>query len=341
MLGFSTLSASSSRHSLRRLRIAGVSLVLAAVAFVATGGPALAWDGSSFSAGDEQLLFSLTNQDRASAGLNALLNDGYLHQKAEWRAQDMGDRNYFSHTIPPDNNMVFNYMESDGYCFNVAGENIGLSTYGDDIATNRIEVAFMNSVDHRNNILGSWARMGVGAYKAADGRKLYTVLFSIPCGVTVPPPPPAATPTPTPTPVPTPTPTPTPRPTPTPTPVTTPTPAPVTTPMPAPVTTAPAGGSTPAPTARSITVAPPGPGATPTPSDRTAALPSPTPPASTTPASRTPAGSIGPLSPSSGPSAGTSSIPAKAASLRVHEKAVSQGPIDSLFHSLFGGLFGW
>jgi hypothetical protein len=40
--------------------------------------------------------------------------------------------------------------------------------------------------------------------------------------------------------------------------------------------------------------------------------------------------------PSAGPAA-----PANATTLRVRERPVSQGPIDSLFHSLFGGLFGW
>jgi len=39
----------------------------------------------------------------------------------------------------------------------------------------------MGSTSHRANILGTWVRMGVGAYKAADGRKLYAVLFSVPC----------------------------------------------------------------------------------------------------------------------------------------------------------------
>ena len=217
MSGFITLSASAVHATVRRVCIAGLALMLAGLGTVATAGPAFAWDGGVFSPGDEQLLFSLTNQDRASAGLNALVNDSYLHTKAEWRAQDMGDRNYFSHEIPPDNAMVFASMQSDGYCFSVAGENIGLSTYGDDVATNRIEAAFMGSTGHRANILGTWAHMGVGAYKAADGRKLYTVLFSVPCGATVPTPPPVATPQPPdPTTAPTPgrTPKPTPRPVP-------------------------------------------------------------------------------------------------------------------------------
>src|SRR5664280_3347879 len=174
MLGSITSSASL---PVRRLRMAGASIAAACVLLAITVSPAFAWGISAFSPGDEQLLFTLTNQDRASAGLNVLVNDSYLHTEAEWRAQDMGDKNYFSHEIPPDNKMVFSYMQGDGYCFKVAGENIGLSTWGDDVAKNRIENAFMGSNSHRDKILGNWARMGVGAYKAADGRKLYTVLF--------------------------------------------------------------------------------------------------------------------------------------------------------------------
>jgi hypothetical protein len=276
--------------------------MLAGFGTVATAGPAFAWDGAAFSPSDEQLLFSLTNQDRASAGLNALVDDSYLHTKAEWRAQDMGDRNYFSHEIPPANAMVFSSMQSDGYCFSVAGENIGLSTYGDDVATNRIETAFMGSPGHRANILGAWAHMGVGAYKAADGRKLYTVLFSVPCGATVPAPAPVATPqpsAPTPAPTPKPVPKPTPKPVPKPTPTVAPTPTPTPTATPTPTPTA-----TPTPT----------PTATPTPTDSPTPLPS---------------ASAAPL-----PATDTTT------SLRVREKPASTGPLDSVLHWLFGGMLG-
>src|SRR5512146_1727628 len=126
MLG-RTLLRTHAPASLGRKRIAGLSFVVAVFAILATAAPVLGWANGSFSPDDENLLFTLTNQDRASAGLNALANDSYLHKKAEWRAKDMGDRNYFSHQIPPDNKMVFDYMQADGYCFKVAGENIGLS----------------------------------------------------------------------------------------------------------------------------------------------------------------------------------------------------------------------
>jgi uncharacterized protein YkwD len=316
MLGFENPIATAPRLSLRRMRITGVALALAVAAMASTAGPTFAWTAGAYSAADEQLLFSLTNQDRASAGLNSLVNDAYLHTEAEWRAKDMGDRNYFSHQIPPSNSMVFADMQQDGYCYKVAGENIGLSTWGDDVATNRIEVAFMGSTSHRNNILGSWTRMGVGAYKAADGRKLYTVLFSIPCG--------AATPTPVKTPTPTPvkTPTPTPRPTATPTPIRTSAPTVNSTPRPV-VAPAPTAKPAPASTATST--------ATSTPAASPADLATPNPAVAATPAA----------SPSAAPPKPVLLPPATITSLRVREKPASRGPLDSLFHSLFGGLFGW
>ena len=308
MLGFATLTASGPHLSLRRLRVGGLAVALALGAVFGTAGTALAWDPGTFSGADEGLLFSLTNQDRASAGLNALVDDGYLHKEAEWRAQDMGDRNFFSHAIPPDNRMVFSYMQADGYCFAVAGENIGLTTFGDSDATASLEVAFMGSPTHRDNILGTWAHMSVGAYKAADGRKLYSVLFSIPCGVSVPAPTPVPTPVPVATPVPVP--------------VATPVPVPVATPVPVP-TTRPA--ATPAPTATPV----PSPSAVPSPSSS----PTPQPP--------TPAPTVVP-SATTGPTAAPAApTPGSPTSLRVHEKTTSGGPIDSLFNSLFGGLFGW
>jgi uncharacterized protein YkwD len=301
MLGF-TLPASTTRHSLRIMRTACISLALAAVVLAGNAGTLLAWDASAFSPDDEQLLMSLTNQDRVSAGLNALVNDSYLDSKAEWRAQDMGDRNYFSHQIPPDNSMVFSSMQNDGYCFQVAGENIGLSSYGDGDATSHIEIGFMNSPSHRDNIMGRWTRIGVGAYKAADGRKLYAVLFSLPCG--------AAAPDPTPAPV-----------------APDPTPAPV----------APKPVATPKPVVTPIVTPEPTPAPTATPSPTPTEQPTPTPSPIVTPALPIET----PVSSGSPDTAATATTPGTVTSLRVHQRVVTGGPIDSLFHSLFGGLFGW
>ena len=315
MLGLATLPASASHPSLRRMRIAGVAIVFALVAVLASAGSTHAWAAGTFSVADEQLLFTLTNQDRASAGLNALVDDGYLHSKARWRAKDMADRNYFSHAIPPDGRMVFDYMQADGYCFRVAGENIGLTTFGDSDATTTLEQAFMGSPEHRDNILGTWADMGVGAYQAPDGSKLYSVLFSIPCGVVAP------TPTPVPTPVSTPV----------PPPVATPVPTPVPTPVSTPrsVATVRSTGTHEA-KAGSTTSA----GPSLTPSSRPTWTPQPVDTSAT--ATTTPA----PSATTYGKDAGSVSSPGTATTLRVREKSTSGGPIDSLLNSLFGGLFG-
>ena len=311
-----TLTASASHVSLRRMRIAWVSLAFAALTLVASTGTTAAWNVSTFGAPDEQLLFSLTNRDRASAGLPALVNDPYLHKEAEWRAKDMGDRSYFSHHIPPGNEMVFDYMQRDGYCFDIAGENIGVTSDQDSVATGGIEVAFMNSKPHRENILGKWDNLGVGAYKATNGDKFYAVLFSIPCS------------TPTPRPTHKPTPRPTPRPTPTPT--LAPTLAPTPTPTPVPTATPGATGQ--------ASVAPT---VTPSPSASPSEAPSATAAASPKPASESSTPGVGPSGVTVGPADLATPPSGDATSLRVHEQSVSGGPVDSLFHSLFGGLFGW
>ena len=66
----------------------------------------------------------------------------------------------------------------------MAGENIGWNDYPDDVATAQIQSMFMGSSGHRANILGkAWDRIGIGAYKGADGKKMWTVLFADKCGV--------------------------------------------------------------------------------------------------------------------------------------------------------------
>ena len=92
-------------------------------------------------------------------------------------------RDYFSHQIPPDGHTVFYVMSNAGYCYNLAGENIGWNNYPDDSATDEIQTMFMNSPDHRANILGpAWDSIGIGAYKGPDGKKMWAVVFADKCG---------------------------------------------------------------------------------------------------------------------------------------------------------------
>lgn len=176
---------------------------------------AFAWGANAFSSSSEQQLVQLTNQARAAAGRKALHWDSRLASFARARAKDMIVRDYFAHQIPPDGHTVFDVMSNAGYCYNLAGENIGWNNYPDDQATDEIETMFMSSPDHRANILGpAWDSIGIGAYKGPDGKKMWAVVFADKCGSVGPKPTPKPKPTVKPAPVkakPKPTPKPAPR----------------------------------------------------------------------------------------------------------------------------------
>jgi len=122
------------------------------------------------------------NAARVIRALPVLQLDTTLATVARWRSGDMATRGYFSHAIPPTGRRVFSELDRRGYCYTLAGENIGWSTYPDETATAQIQQMFMASPTHRANILnGRWTNMGIGAYQAADGKKIWTVLFSKPC----------------------------------------------------------------------------------------------------------------------------------------------------------------
>ena len=220
-------------------------------------------------AGADQTLFSLTNQDRASNGVGALnynntltiigenagYNCGGIHING--RSEDMIQRNYFSHIIAGCGTYVWPMMSAYGVNYQSAGENIGWVN-NDSNAINAagiVNTAFMNSPDHRANILnGSYTDEGVGSFYGATwsgdsscGNPCSSVwMFSeefAQLGAAPPPPPPPPPSNPNPNPAPRNSPAPTeplpPADTPAPTPV--PTPAPTPTPTPIPTALLPAG----------------------------------------------------------------------------------------------------
>ncbi len=232
------LDMSSVHRSATRVQALALAIVFLATSVFALATPSatLAWDEGAASSASEKQLVALTNQSRAAAGLKALKVDSTLTSVARWRSKDMIVRDYFSHDIPG-YGKVFKKLDSRGYCYKLAGENIGWNDYPDAEATAQIHQMFMGSSGHRANILGkSWDAIGVGSYKGSDGRKMWTVLFADKCGTTA-----KATPRPTaratakpkpqatakPRATPRPTPRPTPKPTPKPTPTPSPTPSPI------------------------------------------------------------------------------------------------------------------
>lgn len=166
-----------------KVRLPVASVMLAATLALLLPVTAFAWGPNAFSSSSEQQLFQLTNQARAAAGRKALHWDDKLAAFARARAKDMIVRDYFAHEIPPDGHTVFDVMSRAGYCYNLAGENIGWNNYPDDQATAEIQTMFMNSAGHRANILGpAWDVVGIGAYKGPDGKKMWAVVFADKCG---------------------------------------------------------------------------------------------------------------------------------------------------------------
>lgn len=133
-----------------------------------------------------QRLTALINQDRSANGLAPLQVQTQLASIAEGapysgcgftvygRAVDMGQRNYFSHTIPScGGNDVFDIMSSAGVANTWAAENIGWASHSADPATvaQYLHTMFMNSAGHRANILSPNAtHVGVGSWRTAPGQ---------------------------------------------------------------------------------------------------------------------------------------------------------------------------
>jgi uncharacterized protein YkwD len=197
-----------------------IAFAVTTVGLLAAPSPAAAWGSNEFSSSSEKQLAALTNQSRASAGLKALKVDGTLTAIARGRSKDMIVRDYFSHNIPPSGKTVFSILDAKGYCYAIAGENIGWNNYPDDVATRTVHRMFVDSPGHRSNIMGKkWDVIGVGAFKGPTGKKMWTVIFADKCGSSgggggsgssggggTTKPKPKATPKPTPKPTPTPTP---------------------------------------------------------------------------------------------------------------------------------------
>ncbi len=139
---------------------------------------------ASANSGADSTLFSLTNSDRTSNGVHSLVQSGTLESIGEdarydcngievnGRSDDMIQRNYFSHPILGCGQLVFSMMQAFGVHYKSAGENIGwVSGEGSaNAAADYINGAFMNSPDHRSNILdANYTEMGVGSDESAPG----------------------------------------------------------------------------------------------------------------------------------------------------------------------------
>jgi uncharacterized protein YkwD len=205
------------RQSSRVATIALLAALLGGVlAMLAPSRPAYAADDGGFAA----TMLDLVNQHRAASGVAPLQWADSLARVADdgrydgcgypiyGRANDMGTRNYFSHSILSCNNQSYTHIianqsiPTSGSAENIAWMN---GTTDPLVAATRLTNDFMASAGHRANILNAnYTHVGIGSWHTAAGQTwsgggypltnvfvAAQVFGRLSAGATSPPPPPA------------------------------------------------------------------------------------------------------------------------------------------------------
>lgn len=121
---------------------------------------------------DELEVFNLINAQRTKNGLTALKSDAEVLRVARIKAQEMVDKNYFSHTSPTYGS-PFEMLKNFKISYKSAGENIA----GNSSNSGAVN-AWMNSSGHRANILNSsFNYTGIGVVKSPTYGKIYVQMF--------------------------------------------------------------------------------------------------------------------------------------------------------------------
>jgi len=109
-------------------------------------------------------LLTETNDVRATQNEQPLTLNAELNDAAQAKANDMAKRGYWSH-VTPDGEQPWGFMEAAGYQYQAAGENLA---YGFG-TSDQVMSAWMNSTEHRDNILKSaYTEVGFATANAAN-----------------------------------------------------------------------------------------------------------------------------------------------------------------------------
>lgn len=109
-------------------------------------------------------LLSATNDSRQNNHALPLAYDNQLQQAAQRKAEDMAQKDYWSHATP-DGQQPWNFVTDSGYQYQAAGENLA---YGFTSAET-VMTAWMQSPDHRANVLSdNFSQVGFGVAQSAD-----------------------------------------------------------------------------------------------------------------------------------------------------------------------------
>ncbi|MCR8843352.1 CAP domain-containing protein [Paenibacillus sp. SC116] len=123
----------------------------------------------------ERQLVDLANAFRAQMGKKPFKSDASIANTARKHSQDMIKRDFFDHKNP-DGKSPFDRMDDDNINYTAAAENIAAGQTSAIIA----HEGWINSKGHRENILGDFARLGVGVAFGGDMEVFYTQNFYTP-----------------------------------------------------------------------------------------------------------------------------------------------------------------
>lgn len=98
-----------------------------------------------------------TNDYRGRSNLPTLKLNDALSRAAQAKADQMIAQNYWSHEAP-DGTTPWSFFHKVGYDYSMAGENLA---YG-FATSDQVITAWMNSAEHRENILGNYQDVGFG-----------------------------------------------------------------------------------------------------------------------------------------------------------------------------------
>lgn len=125
-----------------------------------------------FAAIVESTLIELTNQQRQSSGLPALKENLQLKQAALLKAQDMLERDYFSH-YSPEGISPWYWLRISDYRYKIAGENLAIG-FSD---SEQVHQAWLVSPSHRTNLLNpNFQEIGIGVVRGDFQGKETTVV---------------------------------------------------------------------------------------------------------------------------------------------------------------------
>ncbi len=103
-------------------------------------------------------IINLTNQSRQAAALPLLTENPLLDTAAQTKANDMLAKGYFAHNTPA-GQTPWDFITAAGYNYITAGENLAVNF----TQAENVETAWMNSPDHRANILNkNYQNIGIG-----------------------------------------------------------------------------------------------------------------------------------------------------------------------------------